>query len=61
MVHNQVRPGNIKLLVSITKEADLALRQHALRYGEKSKIINDLILKEYGTPTEKPQPAGITT
>jgi hypothetical protein len=48
----QIKKGNKRLQLSITKEASDLLRLHALNYGEKSMIVNDLIMQKYGKPVQ---------
>ena len=57
MVTGKPRSGNIILILSISKEADALLRSHSPRYGDKSYIVNNLILNATWTPQNTPQPA----
>jgi hypothetical protein len=55
MPSGKVKPGNVRLQLSITQEADTLLRAHAPRYKQKSEIIDALIKQKFGIREENAQ------
>lgn len=56
MASGEIKKGNKRLQLSITEEADNLLRQHAPRQGDKSQIVNNLIIEKYQVVAENANP-----